>query len=288
MNVEQILFNSLVEGSIIALLAIGITLVFGIARFANAAQGDLATLGAYVGLLANTKLALPVLPAVAVAAFAVAAAGVLANRLIFSRLARRPGIASLIASIGLAILLRHVIILFAGTGQYTYDQPLLRATKLGDLRIFPGDLTLLGVTLVVIVLVHLLLNRTQLGREMRAVADNTELARVAGINSGRVITALWAVSGALAGIAGVLIGSKSIVNPLMGWDLLLPAFAAAILGGLGNPYGALAGALLIGLSQEVAAQFIPNTYKMAVSFIVIVVVLLLRPNGIFGSRSVVK
>ncbi|MFK7603578.1 branched-chain amino acid ABC transporter permease [Deinococcus sp. SM5_A1] len=288
MNVEQVLFNSLVEGSIIALLAIGITLVFGIARFANAAQGDLATLGAYVGLLANTKLALPVLPAVAVAALAVAAAGVLANRLIFSHLTRRPGISSLIASIGLAILLRHVIILFAGTGQYTYGQPLLRATKLGDLRIFPGDLTLLGVTLVVIVLVHLLLNRTQLGREMRAVADNTELARVAGINSGRVITALWAVSGALAGIAGVLIGSKSIVNPLMGWDLLLPAFAAAILGGLGNPYGALAGAILIGLSQEVAAQFIPNTYKMAVSFIVIVVVLLLRPNGIFGSRSVVK
>ena len=143
----------------------------------------------------------------------------------------------------------------------------------------------IGATAIVcVVVVYLLLYRTKLGRAMRATADNMELARVAGIDTERVVIATWAIGGSLAGLAGVLLGIQSHLMPEMGFIFILPLFAASILGGVGSPHGALVGALIVGISQEVSTEWISPAYKPAIAFILLFAILLVRPRGIFGTK----
>jgi neutral amino acid transport system permease protein len=214
--------------------------------------------------------------------------GLIAHQTVFKPLASRAFIASVIASIGVALVIRHVIILVAGTGQYTYDLPLMRALRFGDVRVAPTDLWIVGVTIVLVFGVHMLLHYTSLGRHMRAVADDPQLARVAGINPQRVISVMWVITLTLAVIAGALFGVKAIIHPYVGWYTLIGAFAAVILGGVGNPYGAVAGAILIGVSQEFSTLVLPTTYKVAVSFVILTIVLLFKPEGLFGESRLVR
>jgi branched-chain amino acid transport system permease protein len=150
------------------------------------------------------------------------------------------------------------------------------------------DVVYFGVSAAAIAAVHLLLRYTDLGRRMRAVSDSPQLARVSGIRVGRVHLAMWMISLCLAGLAGILLASRTVVSPYLGWDILLPAFAAAILGGFGSPYGAILGGAVIGISQELAVLFISETYKVAFSFVIIAVVLLVRPWGILGRKELVR
>jgi branched-chain amino acid transport system permease protein len=156
------------------------------------------------------------------------------------------------------------------------------------LRIFPTDIIFTGLSVAGIAAVHLVLRYTDIGRKMRAVSDSPQLARISGIRADSVHVIMWVISLSLAGFAGILLGSKTVVDPLMGWDILLPAFAAAILGGLGSPSGAILGGIIIGISQELAVLFISSTYKVAFSFIVIGLVLLIRPSGIAGHKEAVR
>lgn len=287
MELLQSLINGISEGSIIALVALGLTLSFGIARFANVAHGDYVTVGAYAALLFNTLGANIFLAAVLAIPITVAV-GLLAHFQVFRPLANRPFIASVIASIGVALVLRHVLILIAGTGQFTFDLPLRRALRFGELRVNPTDLWIVALTAVFTLGVYGLLNFTRLGKNMRAVADNPRLARVAGIDPQRTMVVMWIVVLVLATVAGVLFGLRSIVTPYMGWQMLIAAFAAVILGGVGNPYGAVAGGLIIGVSQELATFVVAPTYKLAVAFVILTVVLLFRPSGLFGEERLVR
>ena len=288
MHVLQALANGIIEGSILALAALGLTLVFGIARFPNAAHGDYLTVGAYGTFFGLHFLGLPLTLAVVCGILVTALVGVLFYIFVFKKLAGRHSAVSLIASVGIALFVRHAVIFIAGTDQYTYHLPILRAWRVGGLKILPMDLAYFSVSIAAIAAVHLLLRYTDIGRRMRAVSDSPQLARVSGIRVGRVHLAMWMISLCLAGLAGILLASRTVVSPYLGWDILLPAFAAAILGGFGSPYGAILGGAVIGISQELAVLFISETYKVAFSFVIIAVVLLVRPWGILGRKELVR
>jgi len=294
-EVANLVINGLIEGAVIALPALALTLVMAIARFPNAATGDVMTLGAYaavgvqgavVGAVGGQVAALGM--ATIVAALACALVSLIAYQWIFRRLGRAAMVASLLASIGLGFLIRSLITLAVGTDQRTFALPLVRAWNFGGVRLLPNDVVIATVALVVLALVFAWLQYGRSGRLLRAVADNPDLARLSGIRSQRLMWLLWALAGALAAIGGVLLGVKSVVMPELGWEFLLPAFAAMILGGIGSPHGAVIGALLMGVGQELSVPFVGPTYKIAVAFAVLFVVLLIRPAGLFGRPELVR
>lgn len=277
----QLLVNGLVQGLVIGLAALSITLVFGIARFPNAATGDFMTFGAYAALSAHKatgSIALGGLGAIA----ATGVLSLLAYLAVFRRLADRSVVALLVASIGVAFIVRAALGVAFGHGQQVFQVPLSRPYVFGSIRIMPLDLQLAAVALAALAFVFGILYLTPIGRQMRAVADNRDLARVSGIQPNRVMIALWLVAGGVAGIAGMMLGIKTIVTPEFGWEMLLPAFTAAILGGIGSPIGAVLAGLILGVAQEVSTPFVGFTYKIAIAFIIMLAVLLIRPRGLFG------
>jgi len=277
----QLAVNGLVQGLVVGLAALSITLVFGIARFPNAATGDAMTLGAYSGLVVHRdtgSLALGSLASVGAAALVL----LLAYVAVFRRLAGRSVVALLVASIGVGFVVRAALGVAFGHSQLVFQLPLARPYVVGGLRITPLDLQLAGIAAVALAVVFAILYLTPIGRQMRAVADDPDLARVSGIRPARVMLAMWALAGAVAGVGGLMLGIKTIVMPDIGWDLLLPAFAAAILGGIGSPVGAVLAGLLLGMTQEISTPFVGFTYKIAISFVVMLIVLLVRPRGLLG------
>lgn len=282
MPILELILNGVVQGLVIGLSALGITLVFGIARFANAAAGDVTTVGAYAAFL-TVQATGSLLVGGLGGALACAAVSVLAYLLVFRPLSGRPAVALLVSSIGLAFLIRAVLGLVFGHGQQVFPVRLERPwIVLDTVRIAPMDLRLAGAALAALAVAFIVLYRTPVGREMRAVADDRDLARVSGILPDRVLVTLWVLAGAVGGIAGTMIGIKTVVSPEVGWELLLPAFAAAILGGIGSPVGAVLAGLLLGVAQELSTPLVGFTYKLAISFLVLLAVLLVRPRGLFG------
>jgi branched-chain amino acid transport system permease protein len=276
-----------IEGMMIALAAMVVTLVFGIARFPNAATGDYMTLGAYAALGAHAVTGSLILASLAGMA-ASASTALLFYWTVFRKLAGRSVVALLIASIGIAFLVRSVLSFFLGYEQRVFQVPIVRALRFGEIRINPLDLRLSAVAAATLAIVFAILYWTPVGRRMRAVADNRELARASGIDAGRVMLALWALTGAIAAVAGIMLGLKTVVAPELGWEMLLPAFAAAILGGVGNPVGAVVAGILLGVAQELSTPLVGFTYKLALAFVVLLVVLLLRPQGLFGRIEAVR
>ena len=280
-------FNGMILGLIVALAALSITLVFGIARFPNAATGDVATVGAFAGLAATaTGGGTPAILGFGI--LAAAALSVLFYAVLYRGLADKPPVASLIASIGMAFFVRAVLTFFAGHNQQVYPLPIVRAVPFGPLRVQPTDLQVIVIAVLALAAVFALLHLTPIGRRMRAVADNPDLARASGIAATRVLVVMWICAGALAGVAGTLLGIKTVVSPEMGWDLLMPAFAATILGTIGNPVGAVLGGLIIGLAQELSTPLVGFTYKIGVGFLVLLLTLLVRPQGLFARNALVR
>lgn len=280
--------NGAVEGLIIALGALGLTLVFGIARFPNASAGDVITVGAYAGYGGQVVSGGLISIGVAAGMLGAVAVSVLFYWTVFRRLTGRAAVYPLIASIGVAFLVRSVLTFVLGHDQLVFDIPLTRAVAIGPVRIVPTDLYLAAGAIMALAVVFATLHLTPIGRRMRAVADNPDLAIASGISSRNVMMTMWILAGAVAGLAGVLLGMKTVVLPEMGWDLLLPSFAATILGTIGNPVGAVVGSLIIGVVQEVSTPFVGFTYKIGIGFLALLLVLLVRPQGIFGGTERVR
>jgi len=278
----NLLINGTIEGLLFALPALALTLVMGVARFPNAATGDYMTVSAYAGIgvqaLGATSIVVAGLGAVA----AGAAISVIFYLWVFRALRGRPPVASLVAAIGVAFFARSMLTLFVGHDQQTFNMPLVRAWNFGGVRLLPTDLYVAVIALIAMALLFALLHLTPIGRQMRAIADNPDLARACGIRSGKVLLALWAVVGALCALGGMMFGIKAVVSPELGWELLIPAFAAMILGGIGSPLGAVAGGVLLGIASELSVPFVGPSYKIAVAFVLLLLVLLLRPRGLFG------
>ncbi len=283
----QLIANGLVQGLFIGMAALAITLVFGIARFPNASTGDVMTFAAYAGLVVRQATGSIVL-AGAGAMVAGAAVALVGYALVFRRLAGRSVVASLVASIGFAFVIRAVLGVAFGQSQRVFPVRLMRAQAYWGVRLTPLDLQLAQVVAAVLLAVFAVLYLTPIGRQMRAVADDRDLARVSGIRPGRVMVAMWLMAGAIAGLAGMMLGIKTVVEPELGWSMLLPAFTASILGGIGSAPGAVAAGLLLGVMQEVSTPFVGFSYKIAVAFLAMLLVLLLRPRGLFGAAEVVR
>ncbi|BFO54827.1 branched-chain amino acid ABC transporter permease [Acidovorax sacchari] len=284
----NLLINGLIEGLVVALPALAMTLVMGVNRFPNAATGDLMTTGAYaavgVQLLGGVPLWLAAIASVA----ATAAVSAGSYQLIFRKLAGRPMVASMLAAIGLGFVLRSLISFFAGHDQRTFEMPLMRAWNFGGIRLLPTDLLIAAIAAACLAVVFVLIYRTSFGRQLRAVADSADLARASGIRAGGLMLCLWLLVGALSSIGGVLLGMKAVVTPEMGWESLIPAFAAMVLGGIGSPVGAVLGALLLCVVQELSVPLLGPSYKLVLSFVVLALALLLRPAGIMGRVQLVR
>lgn len=284
----NLLINGVIEGLVVALPALAMTLVMGINRFPNAATGDLMTTGAYTAVIMQALGVSSLLGATVLAAVGTALISVISYELIFKKLARQPMIASLLAAIGLGFLLRSVISFFAGHDQRTFKLPLVRAWNFDGVRILPSDLNIAAAALVCLLLIFLLLYKTSFGRQLRAVSDNPDLARASGIRARSLMIGLWLLVGIISAIGGVLLGMKAVVMPELGWDHLIPAFAAMVLGGIGSPVGAVLGALIMCVAQELSVPLLGPSYKLVLSFGVLALVLLIRPSGLMGRTELVR
>jgi len=288
MNVAQIVLNGLVSGMVLALPAVALSLVFGVLRFPNFAIGAMIVTGAYLGLIFNNILGLPLSIAAALAALLMALVSAVMGRLVFEPLRDRGSITLLVASMGVALILENVVRFAFGNDIRGYDIAVARPMRLLDLRFNREQIITAIVTLVAMAALHLLLTHSRLGRAMRAVADNPDLAEVRGIDRCRVNLSVWAIAGGFAAIAGVLTGLDTAIDPNMGWRLIVPVFAAAILGGIGSPFGAVVGALTIGLVAELSTIAFPAHYRNGVAFLVMLALLLVRPWGLFGRRMLTR
>ncbi len=277
----QLAVNGLSQGLVVGLAALGITLVLGIARFANASAGDGLSFGAYMAVVGQ-RMTGSLLLGAGLAIVASALASVLGYKLIFKQLAGRSSVALLVGSIGLGFLLRGALGVVFGHRQEVFDVQLTPPYRIGELAISALDLQMAGVAALCLGVAFGTLHLTPIGRQMRALADNPDLARVSGIRPERVMIALWCLVGGITAVAGLILGIKTVVSPEIGWEMLLPAFAAAILGGIGSPLGAVLAGLLLGAAQELSTPFVGFTYKIALSFVIILLVLLFRPRGLLG------
>ena len=291
----QLLANGLVTGSVIAIGAVGVSVVYGILRLVNFAYGDLMAFGALIAYGCNGPWGLGMVPSALIAMAATAALSVALDLVLWRPLrVRRAGFMSLfLASIGLALVLRQSLLLAAGPQPRSYRVDPFKVYVLGSVRLSQAQVITIAVATGTILLLGVFLARTTLGQTMRALADDRALAAIAGVNVGRVITVTWILSGLLAGIAGVLAGLvESSFDPNFGFQLLLPIFAAVVLGGIGSAYGALAGGLALGLAMELStwtALFggVNPVYKPVVAFVLLAAALLVRPQGLFGRARVV-
>lgn len=283
-----LLMNGLVEGLIVALAALAITLVYAESRFMNASVGDLMTTSAYVVIGGQKLLGLGLAASVAGSVLLSPIISLLLWALVFIRLEKASRTACLLASLGLAFFIRGVLTFFVGFDQHVIDAPLMQGINIWGILVAPMDIALAAVAAITISLVFAVLTWSPVGRRMRAVADDIDLARASGINVRMVNITLWLMLGLLAAVGGIVLGVKTVVYSEMGWEILLPGFAAAILGGLGNPVGAVAGGLLLGIAQEVSSPLVGSVYKISVSFVVLFVALMLRPNGLLGKAVGVR
>ena len=288
-DVAQATLNGLTLGTIYALGAVGLTLVYGILRLVNFAHGDFLTFGAYMAYLVNVTWGMSLLAAVFFAMAATAVLGLLFERVMWRPMrAKGAGFLQLILmSIGLAFVIRSAIQWFWGTEIRVLDVNVTDSVTFLGLRIGQTELLVVVVGIAVLVGTALVVRFTLLGKRMRALSDDLALAETAGIDTRRVILYTWLFAGALAGLAGVLSGALTNLRPELGFELLLPIFAAVILGGIGNPFGALTAGLVLGVVIEWSTLVVEPRWKVTFGFVALIVALVIRPQGIFGQARAV-
>ena len=322
LGVQDLYVHGMLLGSIFALGAIGITLLYAIVNFAHVAHGDFMTLGAFIAfpLVASVinieyvsyandfsftglfpllgldhvgigpfTFGYSILLAIPITMALLAIIAVALEIFVYRRLRNRGSSDVMIAmaSFGVAILLRGALSTLFGTQIRSYDRISKPFLKIGWGIDVPPDLLFLGfVALILCLMTHYILQYTKIGKSMRATSDNPDLAMVTGINVNKVIINTWIIAAGLAACAGILIavGSAQMV-PQMGWKLLIPIFAAVVLGGVGNAYGAFIGAIIIGIAMEVSTEYMNPAYKLGVAFTIMLIVLTFKPRGLFGGKS---
>ena len=288
-DTAQTSLNGISYGAIYALGAVGLTLVYGILKLVNFAHGDFLTFGAYIAFLINVTWELPFALGVLAAVVVTIILGLALERLMWRPMrATGAGLLQLmLMSLGLALVLRNMIQFIWGSELRSLNVNTFSTVSFLGLRIGRTELIVMIVGIAVLVAVGLLLRYSYLGKQMRALSDSVDLAETSGIDTGRVITYTWILAGGLAGLAGALIAAITNVKPELGFELLLPIFAVVVLGGIGNAFGALSAGLILGLVIEWSTLLIDARWKLAIGFVVLILALVIRPQGIFGrARSV--
>ena len=274
-------------GLLLALAAIGITLIFGTTGLNNFAQGEMVTFGAIMSWVFGVLLGLNIVVATIVAVLLGAVFGYLNDAVIWKPLRRRGVrlVQAMVVSIGLSIVLRYVYLFNIGGQTKTMNVGLSTPVIIGPLRLTVATLISMGLSVVVLLAVGYFLTRTRIGKATRAVSDNASLAAASGINVDRIIRIVWILAGALSALAGVMFALYRQVSWDMGFQVLLLMFAAVTLGGLGSAYGALVGSIVVGLFVELSTLIIPADLKYAAALVVLILVLLVRPQGILGRKE---
>jgi branched-chain amino acid transport system permease protein len=273
------------EGAILALPAVGFNAVYAVLRFTNFAIGSIATIGAFAGWMANTALGWPVAPSL-FAAFVVAGAfGVVGDEAVLRPLRRSGPLTTAIASVALAIILENAVRFVFGNDPRGFTLPVYRDWRGFGLHVGPQQVHDAGAAVIAMAILFIFLAFTRAGKTMRAVADNPMLASLKGIDALRIGRIASFVGLGLVGFGGMLIALDTQVDPLTGFRVLLSVFAAAVVGGLGSIPGAVMGAFLIGIGQEMSLLLLPATYRGAVGFLAILLMLSFRPAGILGQRA---
>lgn len=280
----QLLVNGLVAGGIYALVAVGYTMVYGVLKFINFAHGELVMLGAFVTYTLAVPMGLGILPAFLLAVPLVAAVGVVIERAAYRPLRRASRLAPLITAIGVSILLQSLAILLWGPEIRSFSIAPARGMEFFGATVTPIQILIVLASVALMGLLHLLVERTKMGKAMRATADSLETASVVGIDTDRVIAWVFALGSALACVAGVLIALEENMEPTMGTLIGIKAFTAAVVGGIGNIKGAMVGGFLIGIVENLGIWKLPAGYKDAIAFVILLGVLLFRPTGLFGEK----
>jgi branched-chain amino acid transport system permease protein/neutral amino acid transport system permease protein len=285
----QLILNGIIAGSIYAMFAVGLTMVYGVFRFINFAHGELIAWGAYLVLLfIDPPLNLPIYLAAFPALFITIFIGLAQDRFIYNPLRQGSRITLLIASIGLSYFLRNGLRLIWGSDLQTYGLMPRRGLVFAGLSITTAQIAMMAAAIFFLGALYFLLTRTLLGKSLRAVADNLELARIMGIDIRKVSVSVWVLAALFSGVGGILLAVDTSLEPLMGLTNLIKAFAAVLLGGAGNVWGALLGGLFIGISENVGVAFFSPGYKDFISFALIIILLLFRPRGIFSIAGGVR
>ena len=304
MTFTQVVINSIVRASELALLSLGLTIVYDILRFANFAHTEYAVVGVYLALFLNVTLGLHIIPAAIIASVATGIFSILIDRAVFKSMRNTSGIIIMVTSLGIAIALRNTIRAIWGADAQNYSIALQRPIITEYFRITPLQIWIVLIGFAAMVVFHLLLHHTKLGTAMRASSDNPELAQASGIATEKIITYVWFIAITFASLGGILIGMETYILPYMGFAIIVPVFCATIMGGIGNPYGAMLGALVLGFAENFGLYidfgkiinlggvldfskdiFIPTGYKPAISFVMLILVLLIRPRGILGRKK---
>jgi branched-chain amino acid transport system permease protein/neutral amino acid transport system permease protein len=285
LEVTQLVVNGLIAGTILAVPAIGITAIYAVLRFPNFAIASIATMGAFAGYVANVRFGLPALAATGFAFVVAGIVGVISDEFVLKPIRPTGLLAAAIASVALTIALENVVRFSFGNDLRGYDLPIQRDWRILDIRIGPQQVENFAVAVLAMTAVFLFLAFTRTGKAMRAVADNPMLADIKGINADMVARLASFVGMGLAGIGGMLVGLDSSIDPLTGFRSVLSVFAAAVVRGIGSIPGAVIGALTIGVAEELSLLVLDPSYRSAVGFVAILLVLTLRPRGIFGERA---
>jgi len=284
----QLIFNGLVTGSILAIGAIGASLVWGVLRIGNFAHGDYMALGAFTAFVVNVPLGQNLLVATLAGVAITSIFSVVAHQLVLKPMRGRGLTSVFIVTVGLAFVMRNTLFLTFGSGARSFSIDQAQVFVVGPLRISPGQAITVVVALVAIGIVGWVLSSTGIGRSMRAVSENADLAAVTGVNTDRLAVATWLLAGCLAGVAGICLGLvQGTFDASFGAYTLFLIFTAVVLGGIGSAYGALGGGLSLGLAMEVStwsgfAGGLDPRYKLVLAFVVLILLLLLRPDGLFG------
>lgn len=279
----QLLVNGLITGSIYVLVAMGLTLIFGILGVINFSHGEFYMLGGYLGVVASSAYGLPLLAALPLGMAGVALLGMAAERLVFRPIRGRDVTNSIISSFGLAVVLQNAALLAFG------PQPQLIKTELASISFsaFGVFMTVQRaaipvITAVLVILFHIVLRYTWTGRCLRAVAQHPTVAELSGVDVNRVALATFAIGAALAGGAGLMMSSVFMVQPGVGNMIALKAFTVVIMGGMGNVHGAVAAGLLLGVAESFTSGYLSNDFRDIIGFMMVILVLLFRPSGLFG------
>lgn len=284
----QQLINGISLGSIYALIALGYTMVYGIIKLINFAHGDVFMVGAFVGFYAVTSWQMGFFPALIIAMILCAILGVVIERLAYKRLRNSTRIAALITAIGVSLLIEYVTIYIRGAQPEAYPKDLVanKQFNLFGADISSQSLLILGVSITLMILLQFIVHKTKVGKAMRAVSHDAEAAKLMGINVDNTISATFAIGSALAGAAGVIFGLYyTKIDPLMGVIPGVKAFVAAVLGGIGSIPGAMTGGMILGVIETIVSAVGFSLWRDAVAFIILIIILIFRPAGIFGKNT---
>lgn len=287
MDFFEQLINGISLGSIYALIALGYTMVYGIIKLINFAHGDIYMVGAYVGFYAVTMTKMSIIPALIISMVVTGLLGILVEKIAYKPLRKAPRISLLITAIGVSFFLEYTSMYFVSPTPRIFPNVIdSLSLNIGSFVINGQQLLIFIITVILMVLLTYIVQKTKMGKAMRAVSFDTETAKLMGINADRVISFTFGIGSALAAAGGVLVGVYyNSIDPLMGIMPGLKAFVAAVLGGIGSIPGAMTGGIVLGVIEALVSGFISSTFRDAAAFAILILVLLFKPSGIFGKNT---